>query len=90
MLSLANYFRSKTARCFAVVSTHTTTCTNILAKNYWAKDLVFLVTSEGEIGMEAWMDAYLGQQSPGEIAWRKKKKKKIVVGRIRTCAGKSQ
>eukprot|EP00731_Ephydatia_muelleri_P026232 Em0018g332a len=37
-------------------------------KNYWAKDLVFLFTSEGELGTEAWMDAYLGQQMPGIVA----------------------
>ncbi len=30
------------------------------AKNYWAKDLIFLVTSCGEVGMQAWVDQYMG------------------------------
>ncbi|XP_068158604.1 glycosylphosphatidylinositol anchor attachment 1 protein [Drosophila tropicalis] len=27
-------------------------------KNYWAKDLIFLVTEQEQLGMQAWLDAY--------------------------------
>lgn len=27
-------------------------------KNYWAKDLVFLVTEQEQLGMQAWLNAY--------------------------------
>lgn len=37
-------------------------------KNYWAKDLIFLFASEGDLGVEAWMDAYLGEHRPGIVA----------------------
>ena len=42
------------------------------AKNYWAKDLIFLVTSHDEVGMQAWINGYMGTHSSG-----KRKKKKI-------------
>ena len=29
-------------------------------KNYWAKDLIFLVTCGEEVGMQAWVDQYMG------------------------------
>ena len=35
----------------------------VSAQNYWAKDLIFLVTSHEGIGMQAWVDQYLGIQS---------------------------
>ena len=35
-------------------------CVLSLAKNYWAKDIIFLVTSHDEVGMQAWIDAYMG------------------------------
>ena len=86
----------------------------ILGKNYWAKDLIFLTTSHGSIGVQAWIDRYLGLRPSGESVimesplgnwflkksmrekkneWKgrkKNKKKKTVVGRIRTCAGRAQ
>lgn len=27
-------------------------------KNYWAKDLIFLVTDREQLGMHAWLEAY--------------------------------
>ena len=36
------------------------------AKNYWAKDLVFLVTSHSEVGMQAWINGYMGTHSSGK------------------------
>ena len=36
------------------------------AKNYWAKDLIFLVTSQNEVGMQAWIDGYIGTHSSGK------------------------
>ena len=38
-----------------------------IAKTYWAKDIVFLVTSHGELGMQAWIDAYMGLQTASKI-----------------------
>ena len=32
-------------------------------KNYWAKDLIFLVTTREEYGMQAWLELYMGQPS---------------------------
>lgn len=40
-------------------------CVFYIAKNYWSKDLIFLVTSEGPIGAQAWIDAYLGVHNNG-------------------------
>ncbi len=37
----------------------------VIDKPYWAKDLIFLVTSHGEIGMQAWVDQYMGV-APGK------------------------
>jgi len=36
------------------------------AKNYWAKDIIFLVTSHDEVGMQAWIDSYMGLHSPSK------------------------
>ena len=69
------------------------------AKNYWAKDLVFLVTSHSEVGMQAWINGYMGTHSSGKKKKnsfilhgrdKRKRKKNLVVGRIRTCAGRAQ
>jgi len=38
------------------------------AKNYWAKDIIFLVTSHDEVGMQAWIDSYMGLHSPNTAA----------------------
>ena len=35
-------------------------------KNYWGKDLVFLVTSQHEVGIQAWLNAYMGEQNSGK------------------------
>ena len=35
-------------------------------KNYWGKDLVFLVTTHNTAGMQAWLNAYMGEQNSGE------------------------
>ncbi|XP_064398574.1 glycosylphosphatidylinositol anchor attachment 1 protein-like [Halichondria panicea] len=35
------------------------------AKNFWAKDIIFLVTSQKEVGMQAWIDGYMGTESTG-------------------------
>ncbi|CAK1543357.1 unnamed protein product [Leptosia nina] len=36
------------------------------SKNYWAKDIIFLVTEHEQLGMQAWLEAYHGLQSnPG-------------------------
>ena len=44
-----------------------------LAKNYWAKDIIFLVTSHDEVGMQAWIDAYMGlhtaSKNLGDMGW---------------------
>ena len=42
------------------------------AKNYWAKDLIFLVTTRGEIGMQSWIDGYMGTVSSGELQGKKR------------------
>lgn len=47
----------------------------VSAKTYWAKDLIFLVTSHGHIGMQAWIDQYLGVDSGGGKKKEKNKKK---------------
>ena len=64
-MALANYFRSKfNAYNFVVRPTIIfilCVCVFLsLAKNYWAKDIIFLVTSHDEVGMQAWIDAYMG------------------------------
>lgn len=41
-------------------------CLNNAGKNYWSKDLVFLVTSHQEVGMQAWLNAYMGEQNSGK------------------------
>ena len=53
-------------------------------KNYWAKDLIFLSTSHEGIGVQAWIDQYLGLQSSGKRkgwpkkeGWKKKKGREI-------------
>ena len=35
-------------------------------KNFWGKDLIFLMTSHDEIGMQAWIDDYMGTESSGK------------------------
>lgn len=51
------------------------------AKNYWAKDLIFLVTSHEGVGMQAWVDQYMGLQGSGEKkkewTWLVKKRGRI-------------
>ena len=42
------------------------------AKNYWAKDLIFLVTCHGEVGMQAWINGYMGIHSSGKGKRKKK------------------
>ena len=39
-------------------------CVFILGKGIWAKDLVFLFTSEDEWGPQAWVEAYFGIHNP--------------------------
>ena len=49
--------------CWIVCSMHVFVCyvcMCVLDKPYWAKDLIFLVTSHEEIGMQAWVDQYMG------------------------------
>lgn len=29
-------------------------------KNYWAKDIIFLITEHEQLGMQAWLEAYHG------------------------------
>ena len=80
-------------------------CIHILSvgKNYWAKDIIFLVTTGDEIGAQAWINSYMGDRSTGKglaIPVQKErlckkyakhhKRKSDVVGRIRTCAGRAQ
>jgi glycosylphosphatidylinositol transamidase len=35
------------------------------SKNYWAKDIIFLVTTGGEIGVQAWINSYMGDAVKG-------------------------
>ncbi|CAI8038880.1 Glycosylphosphatidylinositol anchor attachment 1 protein [Geodia barretti] len=35
------------------------------SKNYWAKDIIFLVTTGGEIGVQAWINSYMGNAVKG-------------------------
>lgn len=35
-------------------------------KNYWAKDIIFLITEHEQLGMQAWLDAYHGVESSEE------------------------
>jgi len=49
-----------------VIVTHT-----LIGKSYWAKDIIFLVTSGGEIGTQAWIDSYMGGHTEGK---RRKKR----------------
>ena len=44
-----------------VIVTHTP-----IGKSYWAKDIIFLVTSGEEIGTQAWIDSYMGGHTEGE------------------------
>ena len=32
----------------------------------WAKDLIFLFTTEGALGPQAWLEGYIGVQNSGE------------------------
>ncbi len=36
------------------------------AKNFWAKDIIFLVTTHREVGMQAWINSYMGTYSTGK------------------------
>ena len=36
-------------------------------KRYWAKDVVFLVSSEGELGVQAWLSEYTGEKIRGTV-----------------------
>ena len=36
-------------------------------KNYWAKDIVFLVTTGGEVGAQAWINSYMGDSAGGGL-----------------------
>ena len=36
------------------------------AKNYWAKDIIFLVITGEEIGTQAWIDSYMGDETAGK------------------------
>ena len=44
-------------------------CHNFFAadKRYWAKDVVFLVSSEGELGVQAWLSEYTGEKIRGTV-----------------------
>ena len=63
LLGLAKYFTSEGLNippyCTVYIYIY------YIAKNYWSKDLIFLVTSEGPIGAQAWIDAYLGVDNKG-------------------------
>lgn len=34
------------------------------SKNYWSKDIIFLVSSNGVVGIQAWVNSYMGVHSP--------------------------
>ena len=76
-IALAQYFQSKMCtvneNCFLSFIIFRLFCNS--AKNYWAKDLIFLVTSQNEVGMQAWIDSYMGIHSGGEENKEKEKKK---------------
>ena len=36
-----------------------------IARNYWAKDIILLITSNDTLGAQAWLDSYLGFETPG-------------------------
>ena len=38
---------------------------SIIARNYWAKDIIILITGNNTLGAQAWLDSYLGFQTPG-------------------------
>lgn len=68
MMALANYFKSKTkfGGCYSCWAKSKTFYYLHSAKNYWAKDIIFLVTSHDEVGMQAWIDSYMGLHSPSK------------------------
>lgn len=33
----------------------------IIGANYWAKDIIFVVTEHEQLGMQAWLEAYHGR-----------------------------
>ena len=63
-LTLAKYFNGEgnlekqTNNAFHVVP--------FVEKNFWGKDLIFLITSHEEIGMQAWIDGYMGTDTSGK------------------------
>ncbi len=65
ILSLAKYFKCKQSH---LPPMRLTVCYLPLppARNYWAKDIVFLVTTSGELGAQAWIDAYVGTHTPSK------------------------
>lgn len=75
MLAMANYFRGTVVQPlnnYIYKLMHNTISIHfVVAKNYWAKDLIFLVTSHESIGMQAWIDKYLGLHSgiPTYLQW---------------------
>lgn len=36
-----------------------------LGKSYWAKDIIFLVTTGEDLGTQAWIDSYMGDHTTG-------------------------
>ena len=52
---------------------------SLVAKPFWAKDLLFVVTNGGQYGMQAWLESYLGINSASEyiiIILKSKEKKR--------------
>ena len=47
------------------------------AKNYWAKDIIFLLTSQDEVGMQAWINSYMGIHSTGKAREKIKKRPRV-------------
>lgn len=40
-----------------------------LGNVYWSKDIILLVTDQGNVGTQAWLEAYHGIEQKGKHYW---------------------
>ena len=60
LINLAEYFSSK------LMLEELLMRWSLSAKPFWAKDLIFVVTTGEKYGMQAWLESYLGIESSSE------------------------
>lgn len=65
LLAFANFARSKFPHADPLTGKFIEYLINFIGQNFWSKDIIFLVTEQEQLGMQAWLEAYHGSYDSG-------------------------